>query len=61
MTVQIDDITKDEFNIMIAEDFTSITIMDVTEDNEGMYECRVTTPLGQTSSTATLIVYPPCK
>ena len=58
MTVQIDDMTKDEFNIMIAEDFTSITINEVTEDNEGIYECRVTTPLGQTSSTATLIVNP---
>ena len=61
MTVQIDDITKDEFNIMIAEDFTSITINEVTEDNEGMYRCQITTPLGQISSSATLTVNPPRK
>ena len=53
--------TKDEFNIMIADDFTSITINEVTEDNEGMYRCQVTTPLGQMSSSATLTVNPPSK
>ena len=29
--------TKDEFNIMIAEDLTYVTINEVTEDNEGEY------------------------
>ena len=43
---------------MIAEDGTSITISEVTEDNEGEYTCRVTTPLGQLSNSATLTVEP---
>ena len=46
---------------MIAKDLTSVTINEVTEDNEGEYTCQVTTPLGQISSTATLTVNPPRK
>ena len=61
VTVPINDMTKDEFNIVITEDLTSIAISEVTEDNEGEYTCWVTTPLGQMSSSATLTVEPPCK
>ena len=51
--------TKDELNIVIADDLTSITISEVTEDNEGQYTCQVTTPLGVETSSATLMVIPP--
>ena len=49
----------EDLNIVLAEDFKSVTISEVTEESEGTYTCEATTPLGQINSSATLRVNPP--
>ena len=63
VTVQVNAMTIEELmlNIMLSDDLTTITINEVTEDDEGMYTCQVTTTLGKVNRTATLTVNAPRK
>ena len=48
-------------NIVLSDDLKTITISEVTEDDEGMYTCQATTALGKVNRTATLTVNAPRK
>ena len=61
VTIEIDEMTKDEYGIVIAEGSTSIKIMEATEGNAGEYICEASTDLGKVNKTVgTLSVDPPC-